>query len=283
MNNYVKVSANEVEAEVKIAVVYPKADQNIGAVDSTFVFGSVTNVSEDDYLLINDSRVPIHKDGGFLAFLPLVPGEFNIVFSLFSNDKLILAVDTVTVNVPKPLESISTDSLVIAGEYKKPPGDMYLTSGERIEFSFSGTPGLKAYASIEGLSDSIPMAEGSPRLQPYWGERVFGKELVPDSMKISGIYTGQLSIPQGVAVEKQNIVYHLARPDIAALAIEAMQSPTLDNYLKFINYFDTPEVVTYESAWELTTNSPEYPFTIRFSDSMQIIRFEPRKGYFGNF
>ena len=54
---------------VKITVVYPEEGSERPAVDSNFIFGSVGSGSAS--LIINDVRVPVAKNGAFLAFLRL--------------------------------------------------------------------------------------------------------------------------------------------------------------------------------------------------------------------
>jgi hypothetical protein len=61
-------------AEIEINVIYPRNDQQLAAVDSTFIFGNVTPGSG---LIINNSVVKVHEDGGWLAFLPVERGEFE--------------------------------------------------------------------------------------------------------------------------------------------------------------------------------------------------------------
>ncbi len=64
-------------AQVKLEVVYPKPDQHLPDIDSTFIFGNVTKGAE---VKINGFEIPVHKDGGWLAYLP-VDGQlsnFNI-------------------------------------------------------------------------------------------------------------------------------------------------------------------------------------------------------------
>ena len=55
----------------EIEIIYPHKDQKIGAIDSTFILGNVTTGSK---LYINNHRIPVHPEGGFLAFLPIHEG-----------------------------------------------------------------------------------------------------------------------------------------------------------------------------------------------------------------
>src|SRR5512141_1875869 len=90
-----------------LKVVYPIDNQNIPAVDSTFIFGSVEPGST---LRINGETVKIHKDGGWLAFLPVKPGHFTFVVRAVKGKES----DSASVNVHLPeLPHHSYDSLYI--------------------------------------------------------------------------------------------------------------------------------------------------------------------------
>ena len=73
----------------RIKIVYPKPDQVVSAVDSTFILGNVPAESDDlaYRLFINNQFVPVHKDGGFIAFLPVTPGLFEFRLNAFLVDK----------------------------------------------------------------------------------------------------------------------------------------------------------------------------------------------------
>ena len=59
-----------------ITVAYPKDSARLGASDSTFIFGQVTPRCS---LFINETFVPLYRNGAFLAFLPLTPGPFTSI------------------------------------------------------------------------------------------------------------------------------------------------------------------------------------------------------------
>jgi N-acetylmuramoyl-L-alanine amidase len=61
-------------AEISIQIVYPSHNQEIAAVDSTFIFGSVTPGSK---LRVNDVEVTVHPDGGWLAFTDITQGQYR--------------------------------------------------------------------------------------------------------------------------------------------------------------------------------------------------------------
>ncbi len=282
-----------------INIIYPKDGQLIRAVDSTFIFGNISPFNKKDLwqLTINGCPINIHEDGGFLAFLPIEPDTFN--FDIIAEhleteaekrfrkripgyyrgeDSLSrIITKTHTVVVPQPLKSFYFDSLRIGDDYKPPSGDLVLNSGDIINVSFQATPNCRAWFSVPGIIDSIPMTETEPRLQSYWGESVFGEGAVPDSMKIKGIYSGYYIIPPLVSVEDTSIIYYLTSP----------QKDTIDISNDALSYHllqalpDT--VITSLSAYNISINNADYPFTVKFTDTVQIIRHGPRKGYFAIF
>ena len=65
---------SKVDGRPNIQVVYPRKDQEIGPVDSTFILGSVTPGA---VLRINGIPVEVYRTGGFLAYLPVRPGPFG--------------------------------------------------------------------------------------------------------------------------------------------------------------------------------------------------------------
>ena len=75
--------------QVRINVIYPKPDQIISAVDSTFILGNVPPESKKTAykLFINNQYVDVHPEGGFIAFLPITPGDFQFELTAFLLDK----------------------------------------------------------------------------------------------------------------------------------------------------------------------------------------------------
>jgi N-acetylmuramoyl-L-alanine amidase len=128
------------------------------------------------------------------------------------------------------------------------------------------------------------MAEDAPKLQPYWGEAVFGAGAVPDSLKISGIYTGFYEVPFGTVADTIRVKYHLAPPDHFNL-IWQLLSPLEKDVAAIGKLLALPDTArdSLESAFRVSLNDPSFPFTVRFTDSVQTIRHEPIRGYFSIF
>ncbi|MFQ5453646.1 MAG: hypothetical protein ACE5D6_05615, partial [Candidatus Zixiibacteriota bacterium] len=231
------ISLSTVDVDNKnaqIKVVYPKPEQIITAIDSTFILGNVPAENEKlaYKLFINNHFVNVHHDGGFIAFLPITPGmfEFKLEAYLVDDEKYLFLGDnntkhdiypediwkhlsqSISVVVPEPLQAASYDSIIIVKEYHPPDSSLVLTTGDRIEVNFQGTPDCRAWFAIPGVVDSVPMSETLPKIQPYWGESVFGAGAVPDSLKIKGIYTGFFDILHTVSCDSVQINYFLAPP-----------------------------------------------------------------------
>ncbi len=287
-----------------INIIYPKEGQMISAADSTFIFGNISPYDKNInwQLRINDSPISIHEDGGFLAFLPIKPDTFNFFISAErpetdsekklwgkipghykSDDSTSRTITkTHTVIVPKPLKTFDYDSLRIGNDYRPPSGDLVLNTGDILEVSFQATPGCRTWFSIPGIIDSVAMKEIDPRLQTYWGESVFGKGGVPDSMKIKGIYSGYYVIPPLVSIENMSIIYYLSSPQKGKVIIDTVEAAG-DALIYHLLQSLPDTVITSKSKFKIALNSKEYPFTVKFTDTVQIIRHGPRKGYLAIF
>ena len=291
-----------------INIVYPEQGQRLGAVDSTFIFGNVPAQSGKwaYQVTVNGHSVTVHEDGGFLAFVPIEPGEFVFLIVAFLTadgrmdyqeriksgrssgkpqyeDTLI---DSVIVFVPWPWQKVAADSLAIVSDYRRPSEDLAVEPGYLLHVQFRATPGCRAWFGIDRVIDSVAMVEDEPHTQPFWGEAVFGAGAVPDSLKVRGVYSGVLQLPYGISIDTARVTYHLTPPSLAEVFTRLFgpirQETDLDlkDYLHLAR-LDT--VVTDTANWKLSIGSQDYPRTVRFIDSVQIIRHGPRRGYLSIF
>lgn len=280
------------ETPFSLKVIYPKEGQTIGAVDSTFIFGHIQNLPRDNVtvkLLINSWPVVVHEDGGWLAFLPIEPGDSTFVLTgrVIDENGVTHELNSVVrqVGVPQPIKSIASDSLTIAGAFGVTSRDLSLVDGQRLCLQFRGTPGGRAWAVVEGVDDSIPMSETEPHLQAYWGEAVFGASAVPDSLKIAGIYSGFLDITSSMHADSAGIEYWLAPPSpemVFARYFFDPHSETAKRSLKFLAHKDTLRVCMNADN-QVSLNADDLPFAVQFTDTVQIVRHGPRKGYLSIF
>ena len=257
-----------------INVIYPDSGSSVGAVDSNFIFGSVTPGAG---LRINGHQVAVHKDGGFLAYLPLKPGSFVYKIEAIHHGDT-LAIDW-PINVPRPRRSFGFDSLRMNTSINAGESFSY-TAGDLISFSFQGTPGCAAWARIPGIADSIPMAETSPQPQPYWGEAVFGAGAVPDSMKIKGIYTGYKRVGYEKLPDSTRIYYTIKAPDIPGLISYLKDKRTEEVDFDVLGLLRFQGMTARDSSrYFIRINPDDFPLTVLFTDSVQRMRVGPGKGY----
>lgn len=264
-----------------ITIVYPRPGQTLAAYDSAFVLGSIPKSilvkGRELIVRVNGVAFPVHKDGGFIGFVPLKAGNFTFDITVHTKPakgvkkhSAVLAKGSVQVIVPAAPKTPSRDTLRIVAAYQPPKGDLVLNTGDLLEVAFQGTPGCVGWFSIPNVVDSVSMAEVPPRTQNYWGDAVFGESKLRDSIVPGGVYSGYFEIPASAKVDTIRIKYFLASAKVKT--IDTLQ--------------DIPNragVVTDTSLYRVTFNSPEYPFTVRVKDSIIVIRHGVMKGYLATF
>jgi N-acetylmuramoyl-L-alanine amidase len=261
------VTAGEVNAPPTVNVVYPPEGKEITSSDSTFIFGSVTPGSD---LVINDQYIEVHKNGAFLAYLPLKPGDF--VFQLEAMNQGGISRKEVKVRVPFPRLPTPKDSLRTETYDKAPSQDMVLTSGDIVQASFRGTPGCSASFYIEGLTPYLPMTESSKPDSVFWGEGVFGKWERKDSTVPDGLYTGLYEIKPGDRIENGTIVFEL---------IKKIQNPD-SFYFPSQACFDREKMLVCladSAPGKITIKEETIPQIVELKDTSTIVRTGPGRGY----
>ena len=265
-------------ADLQINVVYPLKNAYITAVDSTFILGSVTPGAE---LKINGVDVPVHKEGGFIAFLPLEPGPFDFNLTATSGKEITRL--TWPVNVPRPEKAPGYDSLYIIDEFDS-TRNLMLGTGDRLVVGFRGTPGCLAYFAIPGLSDSIPMAELPPGVQPYRGESLTEQGRISESLHARGYYEGFLNVGFERRPDSTRLIYHLVAPDMKKVLKRILDRPAemIDfNFLSLLKLNGAAKIDS--SRYYIRVNPIGWPRQVEFIDSVQIIRVGPRLGYLAIF
>lgn len=178
---------------------------NATAIDSNFIFGQVNPVPTR--FLINDTPVPVHNNGSFLAWLPIEYGEF--VYSC----RAITASDTVTVNravfYTPPKSAIDPDSLVFDSSSFRPNTELELLPGDMVTVGFRGTPGCRAFFSIDSLIKNAPMQEIHEPSPAYWGEAVFGQGEVLRPESVDGVYRASFQIPANAILKNAPVHFQL--------------------------------------------------------------------------
>lgn len=271
------LGTSAMSGSLNLTIIYPEQNQKISAVDSTFIFGSVEPGS---ILTINDYQINVHKDGGWLAFLPVYPGPFD--FFLRAEKSGVLDTHTVSVRLPE-LPKYSYDSLYFIPGSFKPSPPLWVKTGDKVEVSFAATPYCNAFCVIENTGDTIPMKEIAPQ-HYYRGRNVFqggdsqSREML-DSFLIRGIYRGSFTVPD-TDQDNLKLIYCIYPPSF-------MQMTWM---IKFASQFQTrpmelhdlgalPAIKSDTSRVPIRILSNTAPLVAELTDSLTVIRTGPRKGY----
>ena len=122
-----------------IFFVWPPEGMQLSA-DAEFVFGSVFPATGT--LTINGMPVPVHKDGGFIAFLPITQGSFAFRAELAADGTTYMAERTIF--VPPPPVAIPPGKAKIDPASLSPRADLDLRPGDWLTARLRGAPGMPA-------------------------------------------------------------------------------------------------------------------------------------------
>ncbi len=232
----------------EIRIVYPAEGQIVTAKDSTFIFGSVTPGSR---LWINGHPVRIHPTGRFLAYVPIVTGDFEFQCRAISLD------DTVQVermvHIPHRLVAFPVDSLGFDTSFVHPIASSTLRPGDLFEVSVKGTPGCRAVFDIDGVAWGLPMAERMPLSRFAWGDVVFG-DLKIDTSVTPGIYTGVYQIQPWDVANDAPVNFHLIDAGFDTVSITAGGALSIDAS-------PVPKIAVLTSETVIARPAPDQAYT----------------------
>ncbi|OGR38143.1 MAG: hypothetical protein A2X29_00355 [Elusimicrobia bacterium GWA2_64_40] len=146
----------------QINFVYPPEGTTLPAVTRTFVFGNVAPSTA--VFTINGATVPVHSNGGFIAYLPVSAGEFAFAGRLSDGTT---AQRLLKVRQDEPPRS-STGPLRL--ELTSYASDTELSRGEAVKVTAVGTPGREAVCSLEGIFRDLPMSEAPAGSGRYFAQ-----------------------------------------------------------------------------------------------------------------
>lgn len=152
--NPVAVPAATATTTEPIRIVHPVEGAQISSAASTFVCGSVTVKGK---LLINGPEVSVHPDGGFLTMVDLIPGRFVIKAELITEDMTYNLIRNITVAGPEA----ATTVMPLTIESVAPQLDYELLPGDYVPVVCKGSPGMKAYFTVNGSLKKYPMTQSS--------------------------------------------------------------------------------------------------------------------------
>ncbi len=227
-------------AENHIQIIYPKAGQILPLVDSTFIFGNTRPGAE---LKINGVQVPVHREGGFLAFLKIDPGDF--VFRLVSVSDGDTAKDSLSVMVGPPAPSGS--SLLVKSTLR-PAGRTVLGKNDVFEFTLLASARSQPYCRFSGMKRWFLMYRLA---DDDTASSVFGQLAEsPDGTADYCLYYGRL--PMFEAGDSSRVVvalmtYSDSRPDTAIqTALDSTDFFVVslpDDQLRVLRVIERPRIV----------------------------------------
>ncbi len=259
-----------------LKVVWPPEGHRIGPVDSTFIFGSV---HPDAVLSINGQVITVHKHGGWLAYLPVEPGEFTFYLAAELDGRYEEL--TRTIRLPD-LPEYTFDSLYINPLSVFPIFERWTVAGDEINLGFSGTPFCNAYCVVEPFGDTIAMQE-LPPVNYYGHGNIFGRdkrEAAGDGPVIRGQYRGSYIIPSDTTCEIR-LTYHLSLPSILQMYLRSMLDlESIPPEAPLFASLPAGAVVSATTtAPVLNMNQNDLPVG-ELTDSLTVIRTHAGKGYF---
>ncbi|MCH9031020.1 MAG: N-acetylmuramoyl-L-alanine amidase [candidate division Zixibacteria bacterium] len=275
--------------EPNLRVIYPKFGQSIPYVDSTFILGSI---SPEWNLQLNGEPVDVHPDGGWIAYVAISSGDFEFRFAMTKDAAKRNKTWPVIVSGPGSPDSF--DSLTIKKDNRKPELAESFVLGEIVYLQFEGSPGCRAWAELPGLADSVPMTETPERFIDSYESgsqeaSVFKNSLNNNLRPQTGVYQGMYIVDSSKSLDTVPVVFHLSRPSAADVLAYIRERSTLDlnfNLLKALRWPVNYSIVNSKSDTSeinISINPAAFPRTVEFTDTTQIMRVGPGKGYLGLF
>ena len=265
-----------------IQVVYPRENQEIGPVDSTFILGAVTPGSQ---LEINGVPVEVYRTGGFLAFLPVQPGPFKFRLRARldrSRDSLIVPV-VIADTRPIPADS----GVRIRAGSVRPQWNRTIRAGDEITVGFDGTVGCTAKFWVKSKRDTFgPFSMTELRREPLASFDTYRRDalLERDSLgpeggiiPARGRYAGIWKVPATRIEDTLRVIVELrgrspSRPGKAVPWPDSLLGPPSPPAAITVAVQDTADGVLIP-----VDHFP--PRVVELTDSVQILRMGPRLGY----
>ncbi len=189
------------QEKLNIELVYPEKDAQIQA-HSTFFVG---NTHPEAKLRINNERVKVYPNGGFVHVVGLNPGT-NVINLKATLGKI---TETLTTTVYTPKYEVTIPKLPLKIDIKsiKPAENLVYRSGDIIQVSFKGSTDNKAYFSIGNKRKNIPMIEQPPKYIKQ--EPVYGASIKTSSTPVKGIYKGTYRITAKDNLQNEPLIVKL--------------------------------------------------------------------------
>ncbi|KAF0126167.1 MAG: N-acetylmuramoyl-L-alanine amidase [Elusimicrobia bacterium] len=151
----------------EIKVSYPRENQPLPLVSRTFIFGTVSPATAPFF--INGERVRPHTNGGFIAYLPVNPGEFSFNCELREG-----ATGYATTFLARkvrigPAAQNGAETPRPALELVSPSSDLELSQGDYLNVHAAGEPGREVSFSLGSVVEDEKMVEIPAGSGRYYG------------------------------------------------------------------------------------------------------------------
>lgn len=138
------------------------------------------NTEPGSRAFLNDDEVTVYPNGAFAGLVEVPTGHSTSEIRVILPEK-----DTLKKHLhfyrPEPVETLPRSPLAISRRMMLPDRTLSLDEGDELEIRFKGSPGARAFFSIEGVVEDEPMQE----LPPF---RTGG---------IEGVYSGHYVVRDG--------------------------------------------------------------------------------------
>ncbi len=135
----------------QINFVYPPEGTSIPSVPKTYIFGNISPSTAA--FTINGEKIAVYSNGGFIAYLPIAPGDFSFSGALEDGTTA-----QRVLKVRQPADTgPSTGTLRL--EFTSYASDSEISGEEYLKITAAGTPSREAVCSLEGVFKDFPMAE----------------------------------------------------------------------------------------------------------------------------
>ncbi len=164
-----------------ISVEYPVEKAVYEDLKNIFIFGSVFSASAK--LKVNGAAVPVYKTGGWLAYIPVVYGENQILIEASLAGKTFSAIRRVTITGFNPDKY--KDAPAFDADCTLPQKNLILKEGDTVDLKACATPGAEVTYTISGIknADEVPMREDAPGI--YKASYVLSDKDKADGAKIT--------------------------------------------------------------------------------------------------
>lgn len=185
---YLPAQGDPTCTDAPITLQYPQENMTVSkGAKNIYLFGKVHLPQAT--LDINGQATPLHKNGTFIAYIPVEQGPFEITLTAKNGEKTYQAVRHITVP-GEPIEHFTAKARFDESEVY-PSLPLWVLPGEVINLSVRGTPGAHVTAELPKLKDGkkIELRESTRTPGLYTGKYLVREKEKPRTVKV--IYTLQ--------------------------------------------------------------------------------------------